>query len=80
MFITLFETMATDFNGLKLVGEDNQVPRMVEMIVIYCATQAFGGSLTPEGRKNLDIAIRELESQMPSSDAVFDYRVDLAKK
>ena len=53
---------------------------MVEMIVIYCAIQSFGGGLTPEGRKNLDIAIRELESSMPSSDVVFDYRVDLAKK
>lgn len=80
MFITLFETLATDFNGLKAGGEDNQIPRMIEMIVIYCAVWAFGGSLTTEGRKNLDIAIRELESSMPSSDTVFDYKIDLVKK
>jgi len=54
--------------------------KVLEMIVVYCAIWAFGGSLSPEGRKNFDIAIRESDGSMPSSDSVFEYRVDMQKK
>ena len=58
-------------------GEDNNTMKVLEMIVIYCVIWAFGGSLTSEGRKNFDLAVRELDGSIPSSDSVFDYKVDM---
>lgn len=47
------------------------------MIVVYCIIWAFGGTLTSEGRKNFDVAIREMDGSMPSNESVFEYRVDM---
>lgn len=69
---------ATDYNGLVInPGEDNNTMKVLEMISVFCVIWAFGGSLNTEGRKNFDIALRELDGSIPSSDTVFDYRVDM---
>lgn len=81
MFTQLFEVFATDYYGLVVnKNEDTNIMKILEMIVVYCTIWAFGGSLNSEGRKNFDIALRELDGSIPSSDTVFDYRVDMVKK
>ncbi|KAH0571621.1 Dynein heavy chain [Spironucleus salmonicida] len=81
MFIHLFEAFCADYNGLEIIqGEEAQVNRVLEMIIIFSVVWAFGGSLTPQGRKNFDIAVRELDGSLPATDSVFEYRVDFGKK
>lgn len=50
------------------------------MIVVYSIIWSFGGSLTAEGRKNFDMAVREIDGSLPSADSVFEYYVDMEKK
>ena len=53
---------------------------MLEMMTIFSVIWAFGGPLNAEGRKNFDLAMRELDGTLPATDTVFEYRVDFAKK
>ena len=57
-------------------GEEQNVNRMIEMMTIFSVIWAFGGPLDVEGRKNFDLAMRELDGTLPATDTVFEYRVD----
>lgn len=83
--------IASEFNGLKVEKQadknssgngitTDELPRMLEMVVVFCATWSFGGSLSPEGRKTFDVALREMDGSIPSADTVFEYRIDFQKK
>lgn len=50
------------------------------MITLFAVIWSVGGSLSTEGRKNFDLALREIDGSIPTTDTVFDYRVDMVKK
>ena len=78
-FIRLFDAIATVANGVDPTDETNYLT-MVDKFVIYCTVWCCGGALDTKERTQLDAFIRDIESQFPPVQSVYDFFIDPVKK
>ena len=53
---------------------------LVEMYFVFSLIWSLGASVDENGRKEFDLLIREIYSQMPARDTVYEYYVDHVNK
>eukprot|EP01107_Rhizomastix_libera_P003543 TRINITY_DN1618_c0_g1_i1.p1 TRINITY_DN1618_c0_g1~~TRINITY_DN1618_c0_g1_i1.p1 ORF type:complete len:3854 (-),score=1122.51 TRINITY_DN1618_c0_g1_i1:31-10566(-) len=75
----IYDSLATAENGVVPTDQDFY-PRMVEMWFIFSLIWSVGASIDEDSRKKFDSLIREIDSQFPRKDTVFEYFVDPVKR
>ncbi|EKX36467.1 hypothetical protein GUITHDRAFT_97557 [Guillardia theta CCMP2712] len=73
----LFDALSTKANGI-VPGSDT-LAKMTEMWFIYCLAWSLGAGADENGRRKLDVCIREIDAQLPGKNTVYDYFVDVHK-
>eukprot|EP00698_Gefionella_okellyi_P021811 TRINITY_DN713_c0_g5_i1.p1 TRINITY_DN713_c0_g5~~TRINITY_DN713_c0_g5_i1.p1 ORF type:complete len:2528 (-),score=851.46 TRINITY_DN713_c0_g5_i1:18-6647(-) len=73
----LFETFATPPNGVDPKDPDNYIP-MAEKWWLFSLIWSVGAAVDEEGRRKIDMFLRELDSSFPggSRDTVYDFYVN----
>ena len=74
----LFDAVNTPENGV-VPGEDDY-PRMVEQWFVYSLVWSIGATVDEEGRKKMDMCLREIDAQFPSKGTVYDIYIDPVKR
>ena len=72
--------MATPDNGVTPGDGAEAYARMIEMWFLFALTWTVGISVDEDGRKEVDGLLRELDSQIPHKDSVYEYYVDPKKR
>ena len=76
----MFDTFATKANGVDKSEGGDAYTRMLELWFLFSMMWSVGASVDDDSRKNIDACMRELDSQLPHKDSVFEYWVDPAKR
>ena len=74
----LYDALATAENGC-VPGEET-FSRMLEMWFVYALVWSVCATVDEEGRKKMDMCLREIDAQFPSKGTVYDIFVDPGKK
>jgi dynein heavy chain len=78
-FTRLFDSVCSVKNGVD-PSDEAQYLRMMEMWFAFAVMWTIGGPLTAAARARFDTIFRDLETQFPPLQQVFDYYVDPVKK
>lgn len=76
----LYDCLATPENGVCPFTNAEEYLLLSEKWFVFCAMWSIGGSADSAGRKAFDGCLRDLESQFPPAELVYDYYVDVKAK
>ena len=71
----MFDNFATRANGVDPKDTEGY-SRMIELWFLFSLMWSVGASVDDDSRKDIDACVRELDSQFPHKDSVFEYFVD----
>nr|XP_020476144.1 LOW QUALITY PROTEIN: dynein heavy chain 2, axonemal [Monopterus albus] len=75
----LYDSLATSSNGVNILDTEN-LGRMVELWFIFSLIWSICASVDEDGRKKMDIFLREMDGTFPIKDTVYEYFVDAKNK
>nr|XP_019958870.1 PREDICTED: dynein heavy chain 2, axonemal [Paralichthys olivaceus] len=78
-FCRLYDSLATPSNGVN-TSDTEDLGRMVELWFIFSLTWSVCASVDEDGRKKMDIFLREMEGNFPIKDTVYEFFVDTKNK
>jgi dynein heavy chain len=74
----LDQTLAVPENGVD-PSDEIHYDSIIEQWFWFCLMWSIGSTLDDDGRREVDLWVREVESPFPSKDTVYDYFVDCQK-
>ncbi|XP_062240587.1 dynein axonemal heavy chain 2 [Platichthys flesus] len=78
-FCRLYDSLATSSNGVN-ISDTEDLGTMVKLWFIFSFIWSVCGSVDEDGRKKMDIFLREMADSFPIKDTVYEYFVDPKNK
>nr|XP_046242172.1 dynein axonemal heavy chain 2 isoform X2 [Scatophagus argus] len=75
----LYDSLATSINGVN-TSDTEHLGRMIELWFIFSLIWSLCASVDEDGRKKIDMFLREMEGTFPTKDTVYEYYVDTKNK
>ncbi|TMW60768.1 hypothetical protein Poli38472_000810 [Pythium oligandrum] len=75
-FCNLYNALATVENGVEKTSCGDKFGAMVEKWFLFCMTWSVMGAANEEGRKKLDMCLRDIDTVYPPLKTAYDFFVD----